>query len=305
MGFVHAFGIFKIEALVNEISKPLGILWLFTASLFLTAALFAWWHKENWSLVAIVAAFISQYLIITVWSEAKFGTLVNIIILVWATVAFAEKRFEEVFIKDVRTSSKISTFGDEIVTEKHLEPLPEIVRNYLRYVGIVGKPQVYNMKIEFEGRMRRKGQTWFDFRSEQFNFFEHPTRLFFMKAKVKGLPTTGYHRYTKDQASMNIKLFSLVTLVNKHGVELFDAETVTYFNDLCLFAPASLVDPRIQWEVLDDVSVRAVFKNNKSQITADLLFNETGQLINFISHDRTDVTDMNRYTFSTPVGEPL
>ena len=39
------------------------------------------------------------------------------------------------------------------------------------------------MKIVFDGEMRDKGKDYFKFNSVQYNFFEDPTRLFFMKIK--------------------------------------------------------------------------------------------------------------------------
>lgn len=82
-------------------------------------------------------------------------------------------------------------------------------------------------------------------------------------------------------------------------------ETVTVFNDMCLMAPALLIDKRIKWENSDSTSADAVFTNNDITISAKLLFNEQGQLVNFISDDRYDLsgdTPMN-FRFSTPVRE--
>ena len=90
--------------------------------------------------------------------------------------------------------------------------------------------------------MRDREKDWFAFTSEQHNFIPEPTRLFFMKAKVKGLPTVGYHSYQDGKARMLIKLASLFPVVKIDGPEMFPTETVTFFNDLCLFAPAALMD---------------------------------------------------------------
>jgi len=81
------------------------------------------------------------------------------------------------------------------------------------------------------------------------------------------------------------------------------AETVTLFNDWCIFAPAALVDKRIQWQAADDHSVKATFTNHSVSISATLFFNEMGQLVNFVSDDRYDISEKNQYRFSTPVGE--
>ncbi len=79
------------------------------------------------------------------------------------------------------------------------------------------------------------------------------------------------------------------------------AETVTLFNDMCLLAPATLIDKRIQWQPVNDTSVTATFTNHDITITANLFFNQQGQLVNFISNDRTSVNEMKEFPFSTPV----
>jgi hypothetical protein len=148
--------------------------------------------------------------------------------------------------------------------------------------------------------MREKGKDWFNFSSEQYNFFNAPTRLFFMKAKIRGLAVHGYHSYKKGGASMLIRLLSLFPVVNIRGSELLRTETVTFFNDLCLFAPAALIDERIQWKEIDALSVKATYATNNIGISAILYFNEKGQLVNFISNDRSSVSEMKAYPFSTP-----
>jgi len=78
-------------------------------------------------------------------------------------------------------------------------------------------------------------------------------------------------------------------------------ETVTLFNDMCLMVPATLIDKRIKWEPIDSLTTKAVFTNRGISISAMLYFNEAGQLINFTSDDRTAISDMKQYRFSTPV----
>jgi hypothetical protein len=100
---------------------------------------------------------------------------------------------------------------------------------------------------------------------------------------------------------MQIKLLGLFNVVNVKGTEMNKAETVTVFNDMCLMAPASLIDKRIEWTAVDSLSAKATFTNGINKITAILYFNELGQLVNFISDDRYAITDMKQYRFSTPV----
>jgi len=191
----------------------------------------------------------------------------------------------------------------EPLTEEDIEHLPGPVRRYLEYVGAVGRPKVVSMRATFEAEMRGRDRDWFDLTAEQHNFFDRHERLFYLDARVNGLPTRGYHRYRDGEASMTIKLLGLLPVVDIEGDMMFDAETVTMFNDMCFLAPATLIDRSIKWEELGPRSVRAGFTNLSSTISAVLYFNEAGQLVNFVSDDRYDVNEGKRYRFSTPIGE--
>lgn len=300
MGFAKAFQFGEMAQFTKEISRPMGILWLLAALLFIVTAIGFFLRKDWWPILGIIMVILSQGLIFTTWADAKYGTIANAIILVVAIIGQSNLTFENSFKEDVAAAMSVVAPSPDILKDKDLESLPECVQNYLRYVGALGKPKVYNMKIVFTGEMRDKGKDWFKFTSEQYNFFGSPTRLFFMKAQVMGLPTYGYHKYTNEVANMRIKLLSLFSVVDLSEPELYPTETVTFFNDLCLFAPAALIDDRISWETLDSLSAKAIFNNNGTKISAILYFNEKGQLINFVSKDRYSVSEMKAFPFSTP-----
>lgn len=301
MGFAKAYNYGNITQLTKDISKTNGLFWLLTAMLFILATVFFLLKKESWLFIAFLAVLISQILIITVWKDAKFGTIANVVILVVAIVALSGQNFESTFRNDVKLSlSKTSVSHADLLTENDIKLLPLPVQKYLRYCNVLKKPKVKNMKIVFDGEMRDKGKDWFKFTSVQYNFFDEPTRLFFMKGKMYGLLVPGYHCYQSATASMEIKLFGLFDVVNIKGGVMSKAETVTVFNDMCLMAPASLIDKRIEWTDIDNLSSKAKFTNGGYKITATLYFNKQGQLVNFISDDRYAI-DGNNYRFSTPV----
>ena len=82
------------------------------------------------------------------------------------------------------------------------------------------------------------------------------------------------------------------------------AETVTLFNDMCLLAPGTLIDPGIVWEPVDATTVRARFTHGGQTIAATLQFNTAGELVNFQSDDRARSESDGTFTprrFSTPV----
>jgi hypothetical protein len=304
MGFAKAYNYGNITQITKDISKTNGLLWFFVAILFVAATILFLLKKESWPYSAVVAAVISQILIITVWKDAKFGTIVNIIVLVVAIISYATHHFEMGFKADVkRHIAQTNLPNNDILTEADIVLLPIPIQKYIRYAGALNKPKVRNMKIVFDGEMRDRGKDFFKFTSVQYNFFDDPTRLFFMKAQMYGMPVPVYHCYQNEHATMQIKLLGLFNVVNIKGTEMNKAETVTVFNDMCLMAPASLIDKRIEWTAIDSLSAKATFTNGINKITATLFFNETGQLINFISDDRYAITDMKQYRFSTPIKE--
>jgi hypothetical protein len=249
-----------------------------TALVFIIATALILMKKDIWWIPGLIAVIISQVLIFTVWQDAKFGTIANGIILVAAILSFGRWQFENSYKKDVAAGLQRTRALQEnvLVTDSDIQALPVLVQNYLKYVGVLNKPKVKNVKIVFDGAMRDKGKDWFSFTSEQHNFFDIPTRLFFMKGRMFGITVPGYHAYKNGSASMQIKLFGLFPIINAKENVLNKAETVTLFNDMCLLAPATLIDKRIRWESIDTSSVKAKFTVNGITISAILYFNEKG-----------------------------
>lgn len=301
MGFIKVFRLADISALTHHISGFQGILWLCSAILFLVMIVLFTVNNNSWYIIAIPAIILSQALIITNWGDSKYGSLVNLIILGVAVVSIANKRFENNYRKEVTKAITTINFNEEVIREQELSELPEVIQKYLHHAGVVGSPRIYNMKITFEGEMREKGKDWFSFRSEQFNFIEEPGRYFFMKANFKGLPTRGYHSFTSSEVRIQIKPLSLFEVVDLKRPELFPTEMVTFLNDICLFAPAALIDKRISWQEIDQHSAKAIFRLNDTEISAILEFNKKGELVNFISEDRYAIDIMKKIPFSTPV----
>lgn len=101
MGFAKAFGYGKLSVLSEPISKQSGAIWFLTAVLFITAIILFLFKNDNWSYVALIAVISSQILIIMVWSDAKYGSIANLIILIISICAFGMQYFERQFRNDV------------------------------------------------------------------------------------------------------------------------------------------------------------------------------------------------------------
>ena len=288
MGFAKAFQYAEMKQLTIAISKPVGVMWLMATLLFITSAILFLLKKDYWVIFSIAAVVISQIVIILSWQDAKFGTIVNVIILIASIIGYGTWSYYNKYQNDVKTNlQQKEYFQNSLLTEMDIQQLPEQVKKYLRYTGSIGKPKVNNFKIEFTGKIRKDEQSeWMPFTCEQYNFMETPTRLFFMKAAMKGLPIGVYHCFKNGVAFMDIRLFSLFKVQYQDGAEMNLSETVTFFNDMCVVAPPTLIDKRIKWLEVEGNKVKASFTNNSITVSAWLYFNNKGELINFISDDR-------------------
>jgi len=131
-----------------------------------------------------------------------------------------------------------------------------------------------------------KEKDWSEVQVEQYSFIDNITRLFYLKLNMSGIPVVGLHSYKDANATMSVKVAGLIPVVDGKGKGMNQGETVTVFNDMCILAPATLIDEKIEWEPIDSLTAKATFNNEGIKISAILYFNKEGQLINFVSYDR-------------------
>lgn len=302
IGFLKAFWLLELPSL-KTVSQSAGILWIISSLLLIVFAVLLATDNEYWYIAGICSVCVSQAAIFTSWKEAKYGTIINVILLVVSIIGYFSWNYQNKFRQDVlKRLDTYSKRNDELLSESDLDDLPEPVKKYIRISGGVGKPKVQAFKVTFKGAIRKnEGSEWMPFTSEQYNFMKDPTRLFFMKATMMHLPVAGYHRYVKGSASMDIRLLSVFRVQYADGNAMNEAETVTFFNDMCCMAPATLIDERIKWMEIKGDSVHASISCNGICIKAWLIFSDTGELLNFTSDDRLDSNAGEKLPWSTPL----
>jgi hypothetical protein len=192
------------------------------------------------------------------------------------------------------------------LTENDIKDLPGPVQKYMRYVGVIGRGKLQNVRIDFRGKMKMGPQKdWVEVKTTQYNFLTSDlTRLFFIKTKIAAVPIYGLDSYMNGKGNMLIKAAGVFTVANAMGREMDKAAMVTLFDDICLYSPAALVDPRIHWKTVDELTVNGTLRYKGNKVSATLHFNERGELINFVTDDRyyspTGKT-FQKVRWSTPV----
>ncbi|MEW5737968.1 MAG: DUF6544 family protein [Myxococcota bacterium] len=307
LGFVKAFGRAGVSALKQPISRPVGVLWLMAAVLLVTAAVLVAAVPGTWWGPALVGVALSQVLIITSWSDAKFGTVANVLLavpLVVSLLGLRESSYPRVYERAV-AEALADVKPQPVLKDEDLQPLPPVLQKFLRRVGVVGQPRVQNFRITWNAKMRQSPDSaWMTAPTEQVNTVEPVRRLFLMKASMLGVPFVALHRYLGTEATMEVKAAELVTVADARGETMSRSETVTVLNDFCLMAPGALVDPRFTFSDAAEREVTVTFTNGPHVVSARLFFNEDGDLVNFRSEHRfksADGTKYENFPWSTPV----
>ena len=292
-GLAKAFGFAELPQLTQQISKPMGLVWLCAALLYVatTVALFA--SPTRWWMVGTAALVVSQVAVLSSWIDARFGTIANVIVLAGVVIGFASVgpwSLRAQFERDVSDGLR-RTASMPLLRDADIAALPSVVQRYIRVSGAIGQPRVQNFRAHFQGRIRSgPAARWMVFTGQQYNFFDAPSRLFYMDATMFGIPLKVLHRFVGPSATMRVKLVALVPLVNARGPIMDKAETVTLFNDLCVFAPGALMSPNISWREIDAHTVNATFTNLAHTVSAVLSFNGAGELIDFVADGRGAVS---------------
>src|ERR1700694_1105338 len=222
LGFVKAFRLAELAQLSQSISKPAGLLWLLCAILFVASGFLLLAKRESWWLLAAPALLISLGLIVANWGDAKFGTVANLVILLPIIAAFTDtlpssfrQRYQAAVQQRVARPVALP-----VLTERDLQHLPAPVQKYLRYSRALGKPRTANLRAALIGTMRsKKDGRWMTVRAEQYDFFDEPSRIFYMRARMFGIPFDALHLFVPGSATMEVKLASLFKVVDAKGPE--------------------------------------------------------------------------------------
>lgn len=314
-GLIHLMGVVKGFgwAEVGQLTQPIGTVgavgWLVAAVVVLAAAGMLAVGSRAWWLAAALAAVVSQAVIVTSWTDAKAGTAFNVVMLLAAGYGYAAHgpgSFDAEYRRRTRAALTEQS-PPAVVTEADLAVLPAPVADWVRRSGAVGQPHVNSFRATVHGRIRGgPTKAWMPFVGEQVNTFSpHPVRVFHIRASMAGLPVDVLHVFADGAATMRVKVCSLVPIVNAAGPDMDRAETVTLFNDLCVLAPAALLDAPVTWQVLDEHHIRASFTHGQHTVSAMIVLGDDHDLVDFISDDRLraapDGRSFTRQRWSTPI----
>jgi hypothetical protein len=191
----------------------------------------------------------------------------------------------------------------EPVTASQLAGLPPVVQQYLRFMGVVGRPADWSFVAHCTGRFRlRPDWPWLPAVAWQYNSGREVARVFHLR--IGGpLPMLARDAYRHGQGSMRGTLLGAVPMVSGAGPEYDVSELVTYLNDAVFCAPSMLLGLPVTWSVAGDRCFDLTLHDAEHRVSARVFLDERGAPVDFSTEDRwCDLpSGLARVRWTTPV----
>ena len=286
LGFVKEWNLAEVKlsgvfiSLPGVLSKIAGVLWLIACSLFIASAIAYLLRKDWWWMIAVIAIVISQILIFIYWKDAKFGTVVNVIILIVCIFSYESWSFERM-VNDEFSSFFPEKIEKRVVTEEMINELPPVVQRWLKRSNISEKEIIQTVHLKQKGEMRIKPEgDWMKVEAEQYISTNSPG--FIWKADVKSsfLHFSGRDRYENGEGHMLIKLFSLIPVVDAKGKEIDQGALLRYLGEI-IWCPSAALSDYIKWEEVDSTTAKATMSYEGVTASGIFKFDENGDFVSF------------------------
>lgn len=294
-GFFKAFGIAEFTAINQPISKPMGLLWLLAFLLFAFTIALLSLHQDFWWLCGFVAVLVSQFLIIGYWSDAKFGTIANAMVLLAAIIGYADFGFQSKIEKErSELLSSANTDDEERISKADLTNLPPIVQKWLSACGAIGKAKVNTVYLKQDLLLKLKPDQdeWSRGSADQFFSVSPPAFNWKIEMKMNSfLPVSGRDRFHNGKGEMLIKLFSLIPVADAKNEAKVDQATLQRFLAEIVWFPSAALSDYIEWEERDETSAKATMTYKGIEGSGIFHFDENGQFVEFVAMRYKDASD--------------
>ena len=257
-------------------------LWASALILLTLAAGLRLFSRELWWAPALAGLLLSQALIVVSWQDAKFGTVLNVLLLLPALAGATHAQFAGRIDHEVGTLLAAATARSEQrpLAATDLAGLPAPVRRWLEQSGIVGRAPIRTLRLRQRGELRTAPEAAFlPATAEQYFTVDPPGFVWHVQARMFGvLPVEGRDLLAQGHGEMLIKAASLVSIVHARDEKIDHGSKLRFLGEVVWFPSAALA-PYVTWEAIDDSSARATMTSGKDPVSAVFHFDEQGRVV--------------------------
>jgi len=296
-GFLKAFKISEFSGISQPVSTTSGLFWLATFLLFLGTAVLYSFRVDIWWALGIVAIPISQILIFGFWSDAKYGTIINLVILAVGLLAYLNNDFNSLIRQERSEMFQKSSRGEErTLTREDIKDLPVAVQKWLDYSGVIGRPAISNVFLtqELQLKFKPEQEEWSSGDAEQYFTMQPPAFNWSIHTQMNPLiSVSGRDRFENGRAEMLIKVFSLVPVVDVKDDKKVDQSALQRYLAEMVWFPSASLSTYLEWEEIDGHSAKATLDYNGTRGSGVFYFDETGQFKKFVAMRFQDPNDQD------------
>jgi hypothetical protein len=286
MGFVKGFKLAQIQSLSSEISVTSAIFWFLVFALFVMSAIGFLLEKNFWLVFAVFAVVISSVLIISTWSDTKFGMISNVIILVVVLISLSSLSMNKMITHETqKILSGIDSFALKIINDSDVKELPAPVYKWMHNTGMIGKPAIQSAYIKQKALMKMKPdqKDWKPAEAEQYTTMDVPAFIWTVNMKMAPLISIkGRDKFVNGKGEMLIKMNSLINVVNEKGERMDEGTIQRYLGELVWY-PSLALSPYIAWEAIDNYSAKATMNYKGTTGSGTFYFDKKGDFIKFVA----------------------
>ncbi len=284
LGFLKAFNLARIPELQADVSRIAGVFWLTAFILFGGAAIAYLLKNGNWHLLALPGLVISTILLIGAWSDARFGLLPNLVVLLVLFVSFSNLRMERMIAGEVSAMlAAVDTTPGKPIRSGDLESLPAPVARWLANCGIIGRPPIKSGMVSQRARLKMKPEQKNWYRAEAEHYFSTEPPAFVWALDLNLMPLLGIKgrdKFSSGRGEMLVKLLSAIKVIAEQGAKLDEGTLQRYLGEIVWY-PSAALSSHIRWQELDDSSAMAELDYKGTRGSGIFHFNEQGDFSSF------------------------
>jgi hypothetical protein len=248
-----------------------------TGLLFILSAFLLFQGWNLYWLVLLCAFIFSQALILRYWSLFKYGTIINVFLLIIIVGAAVAYNFDQQVNEEIISLNKRSRHFSEVITEQKLESVPDIIKTWLTKSGVVNKTIPSIVYITQKGELRSKENgPWNKFIANQHFSLDPPAFVWDADIQVNDfVKIKGRDKFEDGKGNMLIKVNSFLPIANSSGKEVDQGTLIRFMAEISWFPQAALKD-YVRWEQIDSTHARAFMTYGTASASGIFTFGSNG-----------------------------
>ena len=217
--------------------------------------------------------------------------LVILGIVVWFLIPYSPMKSE--FSQRKNNQNLGMQPSSQVFTIEDIIGLPVPLQKYFMNCGYIGKPKMFNIKINHNDVDFILNSKALKIKCLQYNSGEKPERIALIDTSLFIIPFQGLDAYQNGVGSMKGMIAKSVVLFNQTSEAMNQSSLVNCLAE-CLMVPNIALKNFIKWETVNENQVKGTISYYGLSVSGIFTFDSNGYLTTFTTEDRVYVdTDGN------------